>query len=87
MFASNFTDYDQQEVEDFIIAFRNTYGRHPDKMAMEAYDNTKFHLLRLTEGKKEWRGVRKGFRYGQQAKENSYTEARRFKNLRWELLP
>ena len=87
MFASNFTDYDQQQVEDFIIAFRNTYGRHPDKMAMEAYDNTKFHLLRLTEGKKEWRGVRKGFRYGQQAKENSYTEARRFKNLRWELLP
>ena len=87
MFASNFTDFDRQDVIDFIISFRNAYGRHPDKMAMEAYDNTKFHLLRLTQGVNEWRGVRKGFRYGEAAKENSYTEARKFKNLRWELLP
>jgi LysM repeat protein len=87
MYTSNFTDFDGQEVIDFIASFRETYGRHPDKMAMEAYDNTKFHLLRLTQGVDEWRGVRKGFYYGQEAKENSYTEARRFKNLRWELLP
>lgn len=87
MYASNFTDFDGQEVIDFIASFRDTYGRHPDKMAMEAYDNTKFHLLRLTQGVDKWRGVRKGFYYGQEAKENSYTEARRFKSLRWELLP
>jgi hypothetical protein len=87
MYAANFTDFNRQEVTDFIGSFRNTYGRHPDRMAMEAYDNTKYHLLRLTEGVKQWRGVRKGFDFKQGAKENSYTEARKFKNLRWELLP
>ena len=53
---------------------------------MEAYDNTMYHLLRLYDGRTNWRGVRKGFDFGEGGeKRNRYVEARKFKNLRWEL--
>ena len=85
MFTANFTDYDREASIEFIREFRNRFGRHPDRMAIEGYDNTKFHLLRLTEGTTVWRGVRKGFSFENVSRENSFVEMRSFKNLRWEL--
>jgi hypothetical protein len=85
MFTANFTDYDREESMEFIREFRNRFERHPDRMAIEGYDNAKFHLLRLTEGTTVWRGVRKGFSFENASRENSFVEMRSFKNLRWEL--
>lgn len=85
MFTANFTDYDREASIEFIREFRNRFERHPDRMAIEGYDNTKFHLLRLTEGTTVWRGVRKGFSFENVSRENSFVEMRSFKNLRWEL--
>jgi hypothetical protein len=85
MFSANFTDYDRAESTEFIREFRNRFERHPDRMAIEGYDNAKFHLLRLTKGTTSWRGVRKGFSFENASRENSFVEMRSFKNLRWEL--
>lgn len=85
MFTANFTDYDREASTEFIREFRNRFERHPDRMAIEGYDNAKFHLLRLTEGTTVWRGVRKGFSFENASRENSFVEMRSFKNLRWEL--
>ena len=85
MFTANFTDYDCEASTEFIREFRNRFERHPDRMAIEGYDNAKFHLLRLTEGTTVWRGVRKGFSFENASRENSFVEMRSFKNLRWEL--
>ena len=85
MFTANFTDYDNEESTEFIRAFRNRFERHPDRMAIEGYDNAKFHLLRLTQGTTSWRGIRKGFSFEDASRENSFVELRSFKNLRWEL--
>ena len=85
MFNANFTDYDREESTEFIREFRNRFERHPDRMAIEGYDNAKFHLLRLTQGTTSWRGVRKGFSFENASRENSFVEMRSFKNLRWEL--
>ena len=85
MFTANFTDYDREESTEFIREFRNRFERHPDRMAIEGYDNAKFHLLRLTQGTTSWRGIRKGFTFENASKENSFVELRSFKNLRWEL--
>lgn len=85
MFTANFIDYDREASTEFIREFRNRFERHPDRMAIEGYDNAKFHLLRLTEGTTVWRGVRKGFSFENASRENSFVEMRSFKNLRWEL--
>jgi len=85
MFTANFTDYDREESTEFIREFRKRFERHPDRMAIEGYDNAKFHLLRLTQGTTSWRGIRKGFSFENASKENSFVEMRSFKNLRWEL--
>ena len=85
MFTANFTDYDCEASTEFIREFRNRFERHPDRMAIEGYDNAKFHLLRLTEGTTLLRGVRKGFSFENASRENSFVEMRSFKNLRWEL--
>ena len=85
MFTANFTDFDREASTEFIREFRNRFERHPDRMAIEGYDNAKFHLLRLTEGTTVWRGVRKGFSFENASRENSFVEMRSFKNLRWEL--
>jgi len=87
MYTANFTDFDREQVADFIAAFRQKYERHPDRMAMEGYDNATYHLLRLTQNTRQWRGVRKGFKFEEDSKENSFVEARRFSNLHWELVP
>ena len=85
MFTANFIDYEREASTEFIREFRNRFERHPDRMAIEGYDNAKFHLLRLTEGTTVWRGVRKGFSFENASRENSFVEMRSFKNLRWEL--
>tara|TARA_B100000900_G_C20583214_1_gene718436 strand:+ start:206 stop:1750 length:1545 start_codon:yes stop_codon:yes gene_type:complete len=85
MFTANFTDYDREESAQFIREFRKRFERNPDRMAIEGYDNTKFHLLRLKEGITRWRGIRKGFYFENSSKENSYVELRSFKNFGWEL--
>jgi LysM repeat protein len=85
MFTANFTDYDSEESTEFIRAFRSRFERHPDRMAIEGYDNAKFHLLRLTQGTTSWRGIRKGFSFEDASRENSFVEMRSFRNLRWEL--
>ena len=85
MFTANFTDYEREASIEFIREFRNRFERNPDRMAIEGYDNAKFHLLRLTEGTTVWRGVRKGFSFENASRENSFVEMRSFKNLRWEL--
>jgi len=86
LFTSNFTDYNNSDVREFVNGFRQYFSREPDKYAMEAYDNTMYHLLRLYDGRTNWRGVRKGFDFGEGGeKRNRYVEARKFKNLRWEL--
>ena len=85
MFTANFIDYDREASTEFIREFRNRFERHPDRMAIEGYDNAKFHLLRLTEETTVWRGVRKGFSFENASRENSFVEMRSFKNLRWEL--
>ncbi|MEC8458910.1 MAG: hypothetical protein VXY91_05840 [Bacteroidota bacterium] len=86
LFTSNYTDYSQVDVLEFIDGFRKYFNREPDKHSMEAYDNTMYHLLRLFDGRTNWRGVRKGFDFSEDGeKRNIYVESRRFRNLRWEL--
>jgi hypothetical protein len=86
LFTSNFTDYSNADVLNFVYGFREYFNREPDKYAMEAYDNTMYHLLRLFDGRTKWRGVRKGFDFGEDGeKRNRYVESRKFENLRWEL--
>ena len=54
---------------------------------MEAYDNAKFHLLRLSQGTLRWKGTKKGFDFSQDGtKRNQYFEKRQYKNLGWELI-
>ena len=86
LFTSNYTDYSQVDVLEFIDGFRKYFNREPDEHSMEAYDNTMYHLLRLFDGRTNWRGVRKGFDFSEEReKRNIYVESRRFRNLRWEL--
>lgn len=87
LFTSNFVDYSLKSTGQFVLDFRNTFGRHPDKYAMEAYDNAKFHLLRLSQGTLRWKGTKKGFDFSQDGmKRNQYFEKRQYKNLGWELI-
>jgi len=87
LFTSNFVDYSLESTGQFVLDFRNTFGRHPDKYAMEAYDNAKFHLLRLSQGTLRWKGTKKGFDFSQDGmKRNQYFEKRQYKNLGWELI-
>lgn len=87
LFTSNFVDYSLESTSQFVLDFRNTFGRHPDKYAMEAYDNAKFHLLRLSQGTLRWKGTKKGFDFSQDGmKRNRYFEKRQYKNLGWELI-
>ena len=86
LFTSNYTDYSHEDVLEFIDGFRKYFNREPDEHSMEAYDNTMYHLLRLFDGRTNWRGVRKGFDFSEDGeKRNIYVESRTFKNLRWEL--
>jgi LysM repeat protein len=86
LFTSNYTDYNNEDVLEFVSGFRQRFNREPDSYAMEAYDNTMYHLLRLFDGRSKWRGVRKGFDFGEGGeKSNLYVESRQFRNLRWEL--
>lgn len=87
MYTSNYTDYQRIEVVEFIAKFREEFGRNPDQMAMEAYDNAMFHFLRLTNSTMHWRGVRKGFRFTTESKENTFVEVRKFNHLQWQLVP
>ena len=87
MFTSSFVDYSLESTGQFVLDFRDTFGRHPDKYAMEAYDNAKFHLLRLSQGTLRWKGTKKGFDFSQDGmKRNQYFEKRQYKNLGWELI-
>lgn len=87
LFTSNFVDYSLESTGQFVLDFRDTFGRHPDKYAMEAYDNAKFHLLRLSQGTLRWKGTKKGFDFSQDGmKRNQYFEKRQYKNLGWELI-
>ena len=87
LFTSNFVDYSLESTSQFVLDFRKTFGRHPDKYAMEAYDNAKFHLLRLSQGTLRWKGTKKGFDFSQEGmKRNQYFEKRQYKNLGWELI-
>ena len=87
LFTSNFVDYSLESTGQFVLDFRNTFGRHPDKYAMEAYDNAKFHLLRLSQGTLRWKGTKKGFDFSEDGmKRNQYFEKRQYKNLGWELV-
>ena len=87
LFTSNFVDYSLESTSQFVHDFRTTFGRHPDKYAMEAYDNSKFHLIRLSQGILRWKGVKKGFDFTRNGeKRNQYFEKRQYKNLGWELI-
>ena len=84
MFTSSYVDYDDRRVKEFIKKFRDDYGRQPDIYAIEGYDNAKFHLQRLTNDVKFYRGIKKGFDYSNgTSRQNKFVELRKFEGLRW----
>ena len=75
MFTSSYVDYDDRRVKEFIKKFRDDYGRQPDIYAIEGYDNAKFHLQRLTNDVKFYRGIKKGFDYSNgTSRQNKFVE-------------
>ncbi len=84
MFTSSYLDYDDRRVKDFIKKFRDDYGRQPDIYAIEGYDNANFHLQRLINDVKFYRGIKKGFDYSDAtSRQNKFVELRKFEGLRW----
>jgi len=87
VYTSTHIDYNDQRTKSFVALFRSLYAREPDRWAIEGYDNAMFHLLRLTQGTRSYRGVKKGYLYESDANSNTFVERRTYEGLRWVLQP
>jgi LysM repeat protein len=81
--TSEYADYNQVAMSDFVRKYRSTFGAQPDVYAMKGYDILKFHLNRLTVGTANYRGVVLGFDYEEGAHQNRFVELRKFEDLQW----
>jgi len=87
VYTSAHIDYDQALTQEFVADFRAKFSREPDRWAIEGYDNAMFHLLRLTKGQQQYRGIKKGYHYESASQRNTFVERRSYEGLRWVLQP